>query len=54
MAVSRFEKLKAKLARRGADDPAALAAYIGRKNEGKAEFQRMAAAGRRKAAAKKG
>ena len=38
----RFAALKGKLAKRGARDPAALAAYIGRKRYGKARFQKMA------------
>jgi hypothetical protein len=48
MATGAFDRLAAKLAARGARDPKALAAWIGRKQLGKAEFQRRAAAGRRK------
>lgn len=43
-----FAKLKKKLAKKGASNPAALAAYIGRKVEGKAKFQAQAAAGRKR------
>lgn len=42
----RFEKLTEKLALQGADDPKALAAYIGRKKFGKKKFQKLAAKGR--------
>lgn len=35
----RFSNLKGKLAKKGAKDPAALAAYIGRKKYGKKQFQ---------------
>jgi hypothetical protein len=44
-----YRKLVKKLSAEGAKDPKALAAYIGRKKLGKAEFQRRAAAGRKKA-----
>lgn len=45
----RFRALTAHLAKRpGIKRPAALAAYIGRKKYGKAKFQHMAAAGRRR------
>ena len=44
-----FAALKKKLAKKGASNPAALAAYIGRRSEGKAKFQAQAAAGRRRA-----
>lgn len=44
-----YRRLVKKLAGQGAKDPKALAAYIGRKKLGKAEFQRRAAAGRKKA-----
>ena len=47
MAMSKYAKLKNKLAHEGSSNPAALAAWIGRKKLGKAEFQRRAAAGRR-------
>lgn len=44
----RFKALTAKLRAKGAEDPAAMAAYIGRKKYGKAKFQQMAAAGQRR------
>ena len=44
----RFAALKGKLASKGADNPGALAAYIGRQKYGKARFQAMAAKGRGK------
>jgi len=43
-----YDKLVKKLSAQGSKDPKALAAYIGRKKLGKAEFQRRAAAGKRK------
>lgn len=43
---SKYAKLVASLQSKGSKDPRALAAYIGRKKLGKAEFQRRAAAGR--------
>jgi hypothetical protein len=46
--ATKFDKLAAKLAARGATDPKALAAWIGRKKLGKAAFQAKAAAGRKK------
>ena len=49
---SKFSKLATQLKKEGADDPKALAAWIGRKNLGAAEFMRRQAAGRKKAAAK--
>jgi hypothetical protein len=39
--------LKKELARKGVEDPAALAASIGRKKYGKEAFQKMAAKGRK-------
>ena len=43
----RFAALKGKLAgEKGVEDPAALAAYIGRARVGKAKFQAFAAAGK--------
>jgi hypothetical protein len=45
---ARFKMLAAKLATKGAADPDALAAKIGRKKFGKKAFQLMAAAGRKK------
>lgn len=47
---TKYAKLVTKLKNQGADDPRALAASIGRKKLGAEEFQRRAAAGRRKAA----
>ena len=44
----RFASLKRKLARKGVSDPAALAAYIGRKKYGKKKMAKLAAKGRRK------
>jgi len=46
--MSKYKKLVASLARKGSRDPRALAAYIGRKKLGAAEFQRRAVAGRKK------
>lgn len=46
----RYQKLVASLRAKGAEDPRALAAAIGRKKYGAAKFQEMAAAGRRRAA----
>ena len=46
---SKYAKLVASLQEKGSRDPRALAAYIGRKKLGKAEFQRRAAAGKKKA-----
>ena len=43
-----YEKLVKQLQAKGVDDPKALAAWIGREKYGKEEFQRRAAAGRRK------
>lgn len=46
----RFSALEKKLKARGdVRDPAALAAWIGTKRYGKKKFQKMAAAGRRRA-----
>lgn len=39
----RFEKLVGQLEKKGVKDPSALAAYIGRKQLGKAKFQSLAA-----------
>jgi HK97 family phage prohead protease len=44
----RFKKLKASLAAKGAHDPGALAAYIGRRKYGKAAFHKLAAKARGK------
>jgi len=43
----RFKKLVKELAGKGAKDPKALAAAIGRKKYGKEKFQEMAAKGRK-------
>lgn len=51
--MSRFDDLKAKLAAKGATDPAGLARYIGDKKYGKAGMAALQAAGRAKRAAKK-
>ena len=45
----RFKKLSKNLKKKGAKDPNALAAHIGRKKYGKAKFQKMSQAGRRNA-----
>lgn len=44
----RFKALEGKLAAKGARDPAALAAYIGRKRYGSRRFAQLSAHGRRK------
>jgi hypothetical protein len=44
----RFKQLTKKLAKRGAEDPKALAAWIGRKKYGKKKFQALAAKGEAK------
>lgn len=46
---ARFKALTKKLASKGATNPKALAAYIGRKKYGKSRFQALAKGGRRKA-----
>lgn len=51
--VSKFKKLSAKLRAKGARNPDALAAFIGRKKFGKAGMAAKAAAGRRKARKRK-
>jgi len=45
---TKYAKLVTKLKKQGADKPRALAAFIGRKKLGAEEFQRRAAAERRK------
>jgi hypothetical protein len=45
----RFAKLKAKLAKKGASNPGALAAAIGRKKYGAARMAKWSAAGRKRA-----
>ena len=42
-----FKKLTKSLASKGADDPKALAAWIGRKKYGKKKFQAAAAKGKK-------
>lgn len=44
---SKFKALTKKLAKKGAKNPKALSAWIGRKKMGKAAFQKKAAAGRK-------
>jgi hypothetical protein len=51
--ASRFNRLKRKLTAKGARNPAALAAHIGRKKYGAKRFAAMSAAGRRKKRKKK-
>ena len=51
--MTRFSKLEGKLRRRGVKNPAALAAYIGRKKYGKAGMEKLAEKGERKAKRKK-
>ena len=48
---ARFARLKASLAAKGAKDPGALAAYIGRKKFGKGKFTKLAAKARGKGGA---
>jgi hypothetical protein len=43
---ARFKALKGKLARKGATNPGALAAWIGRKKYGKKRFQKLAVKGK--------
>lgn len=43
-----FKKLSSELESKGAENPDALAAYIGRKKYGKSMFQAKAAAGKKK------
>ena len=50
----RFERLKAKLAHKGARTPGALAAWIGRRKYGKERFAELAAEGRKRAAVRRG
>lgn len=44
----RFKRLVAQLKKRGAVNPEALAAWIGRKKYGKERFQKLALAGRKR------
>jgi hypothetical protein len=46
----RFAALTKSLAAKGAEDPGALAAYIGREKFGKKKFQKLAAKGAARAA----
>ena len=50
---ARFKKLTKELSAKGAKNPKALAATIGRKKYGKTRFQQLAAAGKKKATKKK-
>ena len=49
----RFASLESKLKSKGAKDPGALAAAIGRKKYGNAKMAKLSAAGRKRAAKKK-
>lgn len=49
----RFKQLKSKLAKKGAKDPGALAAWIGRKKYGKKKMGAISGKGRSRAAKKK-
>lgn len=49
----RFKSLKRKLAAKGAADPGALAAHIGRRKYGRAGFAALGAAGRARSAGKR-
>ena len=44
----RFKKLTKKLKKKGANNPKALASYIGRKKYGKKKFQKLASKGKRR------
>ena len=48
----RFEKIKDQLARKGVQNPEALAAWIGRQKYGTKKMAQMAATGRKRAAKK--
>ena len=43
----RFAKLKSSLAKKGAENPGALAAYIGREKYGKQKFQELSSTGKK-------
>jgi len=45
---ARFKEVERSAAKSGASNPAAVAAAIGRKKYGKAKFQKLAAAGKKK------
>lgn len=47
MAYVGFDKLKSKLTKKGVNDPAALAASIGRKKYGAKKFNKAAASGKK-------
>ena len=49
MRMSKYDRLVKSLSAQGADDPKALAAWIGRKKLGKKKFQQKAASARRDA-----
>ena len=49
----RFKAVEKAVAKRGAEDPAAVAAAIGRKKYGAAKMAKLAAAGRKRAAKSK-
>jgi len=49
----RFAALKGKLAKKGAKNPGALAAWIGRKKYSKAKMAKLSAAGRKRKGAKR-
>lgn len=51
---ARFKQLKGKLAAKGATNPGALAAYIGRKKYGKAKFQKLSSKGKKRMEPEKG
>lgn len=44
--MTKFDRLSKKLGAQGADNPDALAAYIGRRKHGAKKFQKMAEKGR--------
>jgi hypothetical protein len=44
---ARFKRLKKTLSEKGAKDPGALAAYIGREKLGKERFQKLAVKGKK-------
>lgn len=52
--MTKYDKLVKSLSAGGADDPKALAAWIGRKKLGKKKFQQKAASAQRAAIAKMG
>ncbi len=45
---ARFKALKSKLSAKGAKNPGALAAYIGRKKYGAKKFAKLSAGGKKK------